>query len=60
MRAVLVENMLVRREADNLYLPAAPRCLLGGDRPNVVAVVAGAYRLWDEFMAKSRSARSSW
>ena len=45
MRAVIVDNILARREANVLYLPASPRFAVGDSR-RVVESVARAWRLW--------------
>jgi sirohydrochlorin cobaltochelatase len=46
MRAVIVENILVRREENVLYLPAAPR-YSAEDSRRVVDTLANALRLWN-------------
>lgn len=45
LRAVVVENILVRREADVLYLPASPRYSAEESR-RVMDTLANAWRLW--------------
>lgn len=46
LRAVIVENILARREADVLYLPASPRFSVE-DSQRVVDALAKASRLWN-------------
>jgi sirohydrochlorin cobaltochelatase len=48
MRAIVVENVLARREGAVLYLPAAPGFSLGGEIKNVVTAVAKSYHYWLE------------
>ena len=48
MRAVVVENVLARREGARLYLPAGPDFTLGGEIKNVVTAVAKAHHYWIE------------
>jgi len=48
LRAIVVENVLARREGAVLYLPAAPEFTLGGEIKNVVTAVAKTYHYWLE------------
>jgi sirohydrochlorin cobaltochelatase len=48
MRAIVVENVMARREGTTLYLPAGPRFTLGGEIKNVVTVVAKTHHYWVE------------
>jgi sirohydrochlorin cobaltochelatase len=48
MRAIVVENVLARREGPILYLPAGPDYTLAGEIKNVVTAVAKAYHYWLE------------
>jgi len=48
MRAIVVENVLARREAAVLYLPASPAFTLSGEIKNVVTAVAKTYHYWLE------------
>jgi sirohydrochlorin cobaltochelatase len=48
MRAIVIENVLARREGSTLYLPAGPDFTLGGEIKNVVTVVAKTYHYWLE------------
>ena len=50
MRAMVVENVLVRREGNVLYLPAGPNFSLTGEIKNVVTVVAKTFHYWTEHM----------
>jgi sirohydrochlorin cobaltochelatase len=51
MRAIVVENVMVRREREVLYLPAGPRFTLEGEIKNVVTVVAKTYHYWTQHQA---------
>jgi sirohydrochlorin cobaltochelatase len=46
MRAILVENVMVRREGDVLFLPAGPAFTLRREIKNVVTVVAKTCHYW--------------
>ncbi|MEM7537150.1 MAG: CbiX/SirB N-terminal domain-containing protein [Chloroflexota bacterium] len=48
LRAIIVENVMVRREDAVLYLPAAPHFTLAGEIKNVVTVVAKTVHYWTE------------
>jgi sirohydrochlorin cobaltochelatase len=48
MRAIVVENVLARREGAVLYLPAGPGFTLSGEIKNVVTAVAKTYHYWLE------------
>jgi sirohydrochlorin cobaltochelatase len=48
LRAIVVENVSVRRENNVLYLPAAPHFQLGGEIKNVITVVAKTHHYWTE------------
>jgi len=48
MRAILVENVMARREGTMLYLPAGPRFTPGGEIKNVVTAVAKTHHYWRE------------
>jgi sirohydrochlorin cobaltochelatase len=56
MRAVVVENIMVRREDAVLYLPAGCRFTLDGEIKNVITAVAKTHHYWIEHQA-SRSRR---
>ncbi|PYO26925.1 MAG: hypothetical protein DMD86_18835 [Candidatus Rokuibacteriota bacterium] len=51
MRAIVVENVMVRRERAVLYLPAGPGFTLEGEIKNVVTVVAKTYHYWTQHQA---------
>lgn len=51
LRAIIVENVMVRREGTVLYLPAAPHFTLAGEIKNVVTVVAKTVHYWAEHSA---------
>ena len=46
MRAIVVENVMARREGTTLYLPAGPGFTLSGEIKNVVTVVAKTHHYW--------------
>jgi urease accessory protein len=48
LRAIIVENVAVRREGVVLYLPASPDYTLGGEIKNVITVVAKTHHYWAE------------
>ena len=51
MRAIVVENIMVRREGATLYLPAGCRFTLDGEIKNVVTAVAKTHHYWIEHEA---------
>jgi sirohydrochlorin cobaltochelatase len=51
MRAIVVENIMVRREGAVLCLPVGCRFTLEGEIKNVVTVVAKTYHYWREHQA---------
>jgi sirohydrochlorin cobaltochelatase len=51
MRAIVVENIMVRREGAVLFLPAGPRFTLEGEIKNVVTAVAKTHHYWVEHQA---------
>lgn len=51
LRAIVVENVSVRREGQVLYLPAAPSFRLEYEIKNVVTVVAKTHHYWTEHHA---------
>jgi sirohydrochlorin cobaltochelatase len=51
MRAIVVENVMVRREREVLYVPAGPRFTLEGEIKNVVTVVAKTFHYWTQHQA---------
>ena len=48
LRAIVVENVCVRREGSVLYLPAGPTFLLEKEIKNVITVVAKTHHYWTE------------
>jgi len=46
MRAIIVENIMVRREGDVLYLPAGPRFTLKREIKNVITSIAKTTHYW--------------
>ena len=46
MRAILVENIAVRREEDKLYLPAGPEFRIDKEIKNVITAVAKTNHYW--------------
>ncbi len=48
LRAIIVENVAVRRGDKVLYLPASPNYQLGGEIKNVITVVAKTTHYWTE------------
>jgi len=52
MRAIVVENIMVRREGATLYLPAGCRFTLEGEIKNVVTAVAKTHHYWIEHQSR--------
>ena len=50
LRAIIVENVCVRREGTTLFLPAGPNFELGKEIKNVITVVAKTHHYWMEHM----------
>jgi hypothetical protein len=48
LRAIVVENVCVRREGNVLYLPAGPNFYLENEIRNVITVVAKTHHYWTE------------
>lgn len=48
LRAIVVENISVRREGTILYFPASPRFRLESEVKNVITVIAKTYHYWKE------------
>lgn len=53
LRAIIVENVCVRREGTILYLPAGPSFLLEKEIKNVITVVAKTNHYWQEHLSAS-------
>lgn len=52
LRAIIVENVSVRREDRTLLLPAGPHFRLEGEIKNVVTAVAKTYHYWKEHIQR--------
>lgn len=50
LRAIIVENVSVRREGNILYLPAGPHFRLEHEIKNVITVVAKTHHYWTEHL----------
>lgn len=50
LRAIIVENICVRREGATLFLPAGPGFLLDKEMKNVVTVIAKTHHYWTEHL----------
>lgn len=50
LRAIIVENVCVRREGNTLFFPAGPDFRLEKEIKNVVTVVAKTYHYWKEHL----------
>lgn len=48
LRAIIVENISVRREGSTLFFPASPRFRLESEIKNVVTVIAKTHHYWQE------------
>ena len=48
VRAIIVENVMVRREGRVLYLPASPRFTVDGEIKSIVTAVAKTHHYWIE------------
>ncbi len=59
MRAIIVENIAVRREATTLFLPAGPAFRLGHEIKNVITVVAKTHHYWTEHVQSAVGGRQS-
>jgi cation diffusion facilitator family transporter len=53
LRAIVVENVSVRREDKTLYFPAGPHFQLAGEIKNVVTVIAKTNHYWQEHTPSS-------
>ena len=54
MRAIVVENVLARREGAVLYLPAGPRFALEEEIKNVVTAMAKTHHYWIQHAREDR------
>lgn len=50
LRAIVVENVAVRREGKNLFFPASPDFVLAKEIKNVITVVAKTNHYWQEHL----------
>lgn len=53
LRAIVVENICVRREGNVLYLPAGPRFSVHGEIKGIITVIAKVYHYYTEHMAQA-------
>ena len=51
LRAIIVENVMVRREDKTLYFPVSPEYQLEKEIKNIVTVIAKTNHYWDEHLA---------
>jgi sirohydrochlorin cobaltochelatase len=56
VRAIIVENVMVRREGDVLYLPAGPQFTLKNEIKSIVTVTAKTCHYWGEHLTAQRFA----
>jgi sirohydrochlorin cobaltochelatase len=59
MRAIIVENVMVRREGEVIYLPAGPQFTLKREIKNVVTVVAKTCHYWTAHLVARRRTDNS-
>jgi sirohydrochlorin cobaltochelatase len=52
LRAIVVENIIARREERILYLPAGPRFSLAGEVKNVITALAKSHHYWIQHVAE--------
>lgn len=57
LRAIVVENVTVRREDDVLWFPAGPDFRLHWEIENVITVVAKTMHYWQEHIAGAPTER---
>lgn len=58
MRAIIVENVMVRREGDTLYLPAGPKFTVKREIKNVITTIAKTVHYWSAHLASRRAAQA--
>jgi len=51
LRAIVVENVIARREGRVLYLPAGPRFSLAGEVKNIITALAKSHHYWVQHVA---------
>ncbi|HEY4260894.1 MAG TPA: CbiX/SirB N-terminal domain-containing protein [Schlesneria sp.] len=54
MRAIIVENIMVRREGDVLFLPAGPRFTVKREIKNVITAIAKTVHYWSTHLLARR------
>jgi sirohydrochlorin cobaltochelatase len=59
LRAIVVENVIARREGPVLYVPAGPRFSLEGEIKNVVTALAKTYHYWIEHITAAGAPRAA-
>jgi sirohydrochlorin cobaltochelatase len=59
MRAIIVENVMVRREREVLYLPAGPRFTLKREIKNVITAIAKTVHYWSAHLTARRQSGES-
>lgn len=52
LRAIIVENVMVRRQHDLIFLPAGPSYRLEKEIKNVITVIAKTHHYWAEHLPK--------
>ena len=57
MRAIIVENVMVRREGDILYLPAGPNFTVKREIKNVITAIAKTVHYWKAHLFANRQPR---
>ncbi|MES2794144.1 MAG: CbiX/SirB N-terminal domain-containing protein [Planctomycetota bacterium] len=60
MRAIIVENVMVRREGDVLYLPAGPRFTVKREIKNVVTAIAKTVHYWTAHLLARRQSQQEY
>jgi sirohydrochlorin cobaltochelatase len=59
LRAIVVENVIARREGPVLYLPAGPAFSVEGEIKNVVTALAKTHHYWIEHVTAARAPRAA-
>lgn len=60
MRAIIVENVMVRREGYVIYLPAGPQFTLKNEIKSIVTVTAKTWHYWIEHITHQELQKSIW
>ena len=55
MRAIIVENVMVHREGEVIYLPAGPRFTIEREIKNVITTIAKTVHYWTSHLTTRRS-----